>query len=148
MKSITTLFVIFLLGVTLARAQASSSDSTGSAPPVGVAAADSLKSPSDSTASFTDTSSYPLYVAVKVQDVLAAVSVSLAEQTALTSFFINENNVIANEVNGSLTGTALDQMRSQLKAQFQAILSPQELIQYSANRPDSEYALPAAPTDQ
>ncbi|WP_457132448.1 hypothetical protein [Mucilaginibacter sp. UYNi724] len=87
-----------------------------------------------------DTLEYRISVTSKVKDVLATVSISSGKQIALADFFQNEETSISAAVNNNTSSSTLQQLKDQLVAQFQSILSSDELAAFRSKRKDSIYA--------
>jgi hypothetical protein len=84
---------------------------------------------------------YPLMVVFKVIDVTSAVDLPLSKQLLLAKFFPREAASITAASNSSLSAIEIDALKSQLKTEFQSILSPVELQAYSQNKKGSYYSI-------
>ena len=87
-----------------------------------------------------DTLGYRMSVISNVKDVALVTGMSTAEQITLANFFQKAEDTINGAVNSGITGASLEATQNQLIAQFQSILSAQELNAYRQQRPNSVYA--------
>ena len=87
-----------------------------------------------------DTLGYRMSVVSNVKDVALVTGMPAAEQITLANFFQKAEDTINGAVNSGVTGAALEATQNQLIAQFQSILSAQELNLYRQQRPGSVYA--------
>ena len=113
MKVFTLLSLLFFLSISLAKAQVDPLDTMG----------------------------YRMSVVSNVKDVALASGMTQAEELPLAVFFQNAEDTINNAVLSGVTGSALQTTQNQLIAQFQSILSAQELTAYRQQRPDSIYSV-------
>ena len=86
-----------------------------------------------------DTLGYRLSAVSNVKDVALVTGMSAAKQLTLVSFFQNAEDNINNAVNSGASGKDLQALQNQLAAQFQSLLSAQELTLYRQQRPNSIY---------
>ena len=87
-----------------------------------------------------DTLGFRMSVVSNVKDVALVTGMSAAEQITLANFFQKAEDSINGAVNSGVNGSALEATQNQLVAQFQSILSAQELNLYRQQRPNSIYA--------
>lgn len=76
----------------------------------------------------------------KVDDVASVTTVSETQKVSLAEFFKQEETSIAQGVASGIGPAAMDQLKAQLTAQFQAILTTQQLAEYSLKRSSSYLA--------
>jgi hypothetical protein len=87
-----------------------------------------------------DTLGYRISVVSKVKDVMSTCSLSSQKQVQLADFFQAEETSINAAINNNVNSSGLQQLKDQLIAQFQSILSSAELASYRNSRKDSMYA--------
>lgn len=87
-----------------------------------------------------DTLGYRMSVISKVRDVAVIAGISPARQLTLAAFFQKEEASLAAMQNIDTTVQAIQSLQNQLAAEFQFILSSQELTAYRAKRKEFVYA--------
>ncbi len=87
-----------------------------------------------------DTLGYRMSVVANVKDVALVTGMPIGEQKVLAAFFQSAEDAMNTAVNSGITGNALIQLQNQQIAQFQSILTPQELAVYRQQRKYAVYA--------
>jgi hypothetical protein len=83
---------------------------------------------------------YPTEAILKAKDMASFMQLSAEKQDALATFFKKESEAVISAQLNHLTSKQVLDLKVQLKAEFQSLLSAQELALYSQQRPASEYA--------
>lgn len=84
----------------------------------------------------------PYSVLMKVKDVTTAINISSDKELALSRFFQKEEELYTNASKNGLSGQQVNVLKSQLKAEFESLLTTQELRNYSVKRRGALYAKP------